>query len=40
MANMIAGMPFRSVRDLLRYGVSSLNEAGAYFGHGSVSAYD
>jgi ribosomal protein L3 glutamine methyltransferase len=32
--------PFRTVRDLLRYGVSSLNEAGAFFGHGSQSAYD
>ncbi len=35
-----SGMPFRTVRDLLRYGVSSLNEAGAFFGHGSNSAYD
>ncbi len=40
MASTIANMPFRSVRDLLRYGVSSLNEAGAFFGHGSTSAYD
>jgi len=35
-----SGMPFRTVRDLLRYGVSSLNEASAFFGHGSASAYD
>lgn len=32
--------PFRTVRDLLRYGVSSLNEAGAFFGHGLANAYD
>ena len=32
--------PFRTVRDLLRYGVSSLNEANAFFGHGTQSAYD
>lgn len=32
--------PFRTVRDLLRHGVSSLNRAGAHFGHGSPSAYD
>ena len=36
----ISNTPFRSVRDLLRYGVSSLNEAGAFFGHGSSNAYD
>jgi len=35
-----SGMPFRTVRDLLRYGVSSLTEASAFFGHGSASAYD
>ena len=32
--------PFRTVRDLLRYGVSIMNEAGAFFGHGIGSAYD
>ena len=32
--------PFRSVRDLVRYGVSGLIEAGAFFGHGSTNAYD
>ena len=32
--------PFRTVRDLLRHGVSSLHRAGAHFGHGSPSAYD
>ena len=32
--------PFRTVRDLLRYGVSTMNEAGAFFGHGSQNAYD
>ena len=37
---MASALPFRTVRDLLRYGVSSLNEAGAFFGHGSQSAYD
>jgi ribosomal protein L3 glutamine methyltransferase len=34
------GIPFRTVRDLLRYGVSSLIEANAFFGHGTQSAYD
>ena len=33
-------VPFRTVRDLLRHGVSSMTEAGAFFGHGSQSAYD
>lgn len=32
--------PFRTVRDLLRHGVSSLRRAGAHFGHGSTTAYD
>jgi ribosomal protein L3 glutamine methyltransferase len=36
----ITKMPFRTVRDLLRYGVSTMNEAGAFFGHGSQNAYD
>lgn len=40
MATSTSVMPFRTVRDLLRYGVSSLNEASAFFGHGSTSAYD
>lgn len=31
---------FCTIRDLLRYGVSRLNEAGAFFGHGSSNAYD
>ena len=31
---------FRTIRDLLRYGVSRLVESGAFFGHGSVNAYD
>ena len=31
---------FQTIRDLLRYGVSRLTEAGAYFGHGSGNAYD
>ena len=30
----------RSVRDLLRYGVSRLTQAGVFFGHGSANAYD
>jgi ribosomal protein L3 glutamine methyltransferase len=29
-----------TVRDLVRYGVSRMNEAGAFFGHGSESAWD
>ena len=40
MATSTSVMPFRTVRDLLRYGVSSLNQASAFFGHGSTSAYD
>ena len=32
--------PFRTVRDLLRYGVSSMTAAHAFFGHGSHNAYD
>ncbi|MBL8384964.1 MAG: 50S ribosomal protein L3 N(5)-glutamine methyltransferase [Burkholderiales bacterium] len=35
-----APLPFRTVRDLVRYGVSSLNQAGAFYGHGTQSAYD
>lgn len=35
-----AELPFRTVRDLLRHGVSSLNQSGAFYGHGSHSAYD
>ena len=31
---------FQTIRDLLRYGVTRLTEAGAYFGHGSGNAYD
>lgn len=31
---------FQTIRDLLRYGVSRLNEAHAYFGHGSATAFD
>ena len=31
---------FQTIRDLLRYGVSRLVESGAFFGHGSVNAYD
>ena len=31
---------FQTIRDLLRYGVTRLNEGGAFFGHGSVNAYD
>ena len=31
---------FQTIRDLLRYGVTRLNEAGAFFGHGSSNAYD
>ena len=30
----------RTVRDLLRYGVSRLQQAGVFFGHGSANAYD
>ena len=37
---MAKGGPFRTVRDLLRHGVSSLHRAGAHFGHGSTTAYD
>ena len=29
-----------TLRDLLRFAVSRFNEAGLFFGHGSVSAYD
>jgi ribosomal protein L3 glutamine methyltransferase len=32
--------PFRTLRDLLRYGVSRFNQAGLAFGHGSANAYD
>ena len=31
---------FHTIRDLLRYGVTRLHEGGAFFGHGSVNAYD
>jgi ribosomal protein L3 glutamine methyltransferase len=31
---------FRTIRDLLRYGVTRLNGAQASFGHGSLNAYD
>lgn len=31
---------FHTIRDLLRYGVTRLNQAGAFFGHGSATAYD
>jgi ribosomal protein L3 glutamine methyltransferase len=30
----------QTIRDLLRFAVSRFNEAGLFFGHGSVSAYD
>jgi ribosomal protein L3 glutamine methyltransferase len=36
----IAPTPLRSVRDLLRYGVSRFCAAGLTFGHGSSNAYD
>jgi ribosomal protein L3 glutamine methyltransferase len=32
--------PFSTVRDVLRYAVSSFNQAGLAFGHGSSNAYD
>jgi ribosomal protein L3 glutamine methyltransferase len=35
-----ASTHFRTVRDLLRYGVSRLNAAQAVFGHGSQNIYD
>jgi ribosomal protein L3 glutamine methyltransferase len=33
-------LPFTTVRDLLRFGVSRFTEAGLSFGHGSSNAYD
>ncbi|MDR5738593.1 MULTISPECIES: 50S ribosomal protein L3 N(5)-glutamine methyltransferase [unclassified Caballeronia] len=33
-------LPFLTVRDLLRFGVSRFTEAGLSFGHGSTNAYD
>jgi ribosomal protein L3 glutamine methyltransferase len=33
-------LPFTTVRDLLRFGVSRFTEAGLSFGHGSTNAYD
>ncbi|CCD35665.1 Hypothetical adenine-specific methylase yfcB [Candidatus Paraburkholderia kirkii UZHbot1] len=33
-------LPFTTVRDLLRFGISRFNEAGLSFGHGSTNAYD
>ncbi|KIG10397.1 50S ribosomal protein L3 N(5)-glutamine methyltransferase [Caballeronia concitans] len=33
-------LPFSTVRDLLRFGVSRFTEAGLSFGHGSTNAYD
>ncbi|SAL72774.1 N5-glutamine S-adenosyl-L-methionine-dependent methyltransferase [Caballeronia arvi] len=33
-------LPFTTVRDLLRFGVSRFTEAGLSFGHGSANAYD
>ncbi|MBL8376987.1 MAG: 50S ribosomal protein L3 N(5)-glutamine methyltransferase [Burkholderiales bacterium] len=33
-------LPYRTVRDLMRHGVSRLTQAGAVFGHGVASAYD
>jgi ribosomal protein L3 glutamine methyltransferase len=33
-------LPFNTVRDLLRFGVSRFTEAGLAFGHGTTNAYD
>ena len=33
-------LPFTTLRDLLRFGVSRFTEAGLSFGHGSSNAYD
>ncbi|SAK53843.1 50S ribosomal protein L3 N(5)-glutamine methyltransferase [Caballeronia ptereochthonis] len=33
-------LPFTTLRDLLRFGVSRFTEAGLSFGHGSANAYD
>ncbi|WP_244813658.1 50S ribosomal protein L3 N(5)-glutamine methyltransferase [Caballeronia sp. Lep1P3] len=33
-------LPFTTLRDLLRFGVSRFTEAGLSFGHGSTNAYD
>ncbi|BAN22928.1 50S ribosomal protein L3 N(5)-glutamine methyltransferase [Caballeronia insecticola] len=33
-------LPFTTVRDLLRFGVSRFTQAGLSFGHGSTNAYD
>ena len=33
-------LPFTTVRDLLRFGVSRFTEAGLSFGHGTTNAYD
>ncbi|SPB16582.1 N5-glutamine S-adenosyl-L-methionine-dependent methyltransferase [Caballeronia novacaledonica] len=33
-------LPFTTVRDLLRFGVSRFTQAGLSFGHGSANAYD
>src|SRR5579875_1529814 len=33
-------LPYTTVRDLLRFGVSRFTEAGLSFGHGSTNAYD
>src|SRR3954463_11733688 len=33
-------LPFSTVRDLLRFGVSRFTETGLSFGHGSTNAYD
>ncbi|KMZ13816.1 Protein-N(5)-glutamine methyltransferase PrmB, methylates LSU ribosomal protein L3p [Candidatus Burkholderia humilis] len=33
-------LPFSTVRDLLRFGVSRFTQAGLSFGHGSTNAYD
>ena len=32
--------PYQTIRDLLRHGVTQLNRAQAFFGHGSTNAYD